>query len=92
MFYAVNVVGAVANMIHPLSSENEIEFYIRESKSILAITLDQFYHKFEAIRQNVELSNVIIASIKDELSQPIKTGYMLTEGRKIEKSPKTRLS
>ncbi len=88
MFYAVNVVGAVANMIHPLSSENEIEFYIRESKSILAITLDQFYHKFEAIRQNVELSNVIIASIKDELSQPIKTGYMLTEGRKIEKIPK----
>ena len=32
MFYAVNVVGAVANMVHPLSSENEIEFYIRESK------------------------------------------------------------
>ena len=88
MFYAVNVVGAVANMVHPLSSENEIEFYIRESKSILAITLDQFYHKFEAIRHKVELSNVIIASIKDELSQPIKAGYMLTEGRKIEKIPK----
>lgn len=88
MFYAVNVVGAVANMVHPLSSENEIEFYIRESKNILAITLDQFYHKFEAIRHKVELSNVIIASIKDELSQPIKAGYMLTEGRKIEKIPK----
>ena len=43
MFYAVNVVGAVANMVHPLSSENEIAFYLNESKSIAAITLDQFY-------------------------------------------------
>lgn len=88
MFYAVNAVGAIANMIHPLSSEKEIEFYIKESDSITAVTLDQFYHKFEAIRQNVNLTNVIIASIKDELSQPIKAGYMLTEGRKIQKIPR----
>lgn len=27
MFYAVNLIGAVANMIHPLSAEKEIEFY-----------------------------------------------------------------
>ena len=27
MFYAINMVGAVANMIHPLSSEKEIEYY-----------------------------------------------------------------
>ena len=88
MFYAVNLVGAIANMIHPLSSEKEIEFYLKESKSISAITLDQFYHKFEAIRQNVNLDNIIIASIKDALSQPIKAGYMLTEGRKLQKIPK----
>ena len=88
MFYAVNLVGGIANMVHPLSSEKEIEFYLKESNSICAITLDQFYHKFEAIRQNVEsLNNVIIASIKDELSKPIKVGYMLTEGRKIQKIP-----
>ena len=28
MFYALNKIGAVANMIHPLSSEGEIEFYL----------------------------------------------------------------
>ena len=55
MFYAINLVGATANMIHPLSSEKEIEFYLKESGSIFAVTLDQFYHKFEAIRQNVVL-------------------------------------
>ena len=87
MFYAVNLVGAVANMIHPLSSENEIEFYLNESKSVSVITLDQFYNKIEAIRQNTGIVNVIIARIKDELSTPIRVGYMLTEGRKIEKIP-----
>ena len=31
MFYAVNLVGGIANMIHPLSAEKEIEFYLNES-------------------------------------------------------------
>ena len=88
MFYAVNRVGAIANMIHPLSAEKEIEFYLNESESVTAITLDQFYHKFERIRANTKVVNIIIASIKDALSKPIKAGYMLTEGRKIKRIPK----
>ncbi len=87
LFYAVNLVGGIANMIHPLSAEKEIEFYLNESGSVTAITLDQFYHKFEAIRKNTKLVNIIIASIKDALAQPIKAGYMMTEGRKIKKIP-----
>ena len=87
MFYAVNLVGGIANMIHPLSAEKEIEFYLNESESVTAITLDQFYNKFESVRQNTKVVNIIIASVKDELSKPIKAGYMLTEGRKIKKIP-----
>ncbi len=88
MFYAVNLVGAIANMIHPLSAEKEIEFYLNESESVTAITLDQFYGKFEAIRENTKVVNIIIASVKDALSRPLRAGYMLTEGRKIKKIPK----
>lgn len=88
LFYAVNLVGGIANMIHPLSAEKEIEFYLNESQSVTAITLDQFYHKFEKVRQNTRVVNIIIiASIKDELAQPIKAGYMLTAGRRIAKVP-----
>ncbi|MBR3310343.1 MAG: AMP-binding protein [Solobacterium sp.] len=87
MFYAINLIGAVANMIHPLSAEKEIEFYLNASKSVTAITLDQFYHKFEKIRANTGIVNIIIASVKDELSRPVRAGYMLTEGRKIKKIP-----
>ena len=83
MFYAVNLVGGISNMIHPLSAEKEIEFYLNESESYSVITLDQFYNKFEAVRQNTKVVNIIIASVKDELSLPVRAGYMLTEGRKI---------
>ena len=88
MFYAVNLIGAIANMIHPLSAEKEIEFYLNESESVTAITLDQFYHKFESIRENTKVVNIIIASVKDALSKPVRAGYMLTEGRKIKPIPK----
>ncbi len=87
MFYAVNLVGGLANMIHPLSAEKEIEFYLNESDSVAAITLDQFYGKFANIRQNTKLQHLIIASIGDALLLPVRVGYMLTQGRKIDKIP-----
>ena len=88
MLYAVNLVGAVANMIHPLSAEKEIENYLNMSGSVMVVTLDQFYHKIEAIRKNTKIQHVIIARIKDELSRPLRVGYMLTEGRKVQKIPR----
>ncbi len=89
MFYAVNMVGAIANMVHPLSAEGEIEFYLNDSESVAALTLDQFYGKFAAIRRNTPcLKHLIIASVKDALSPVMKIGYALTEGRKIPKVPK----
>lgn len=87
MFYAANMVGAIANMIHPLSSENEIAFYLNDSDSKVAITLDQFYPKFEAIKAKTGLKKLIIASVADALSPVMKLGYKLTEGKKIAKVP-----
>ena len=89
MFYAVNLMGAVSNMVHPLSSENEIKFYLNVSKSVCALTLDQFYPKFEEIRKGVPtLRTLVIAAVKDELKPLLKLGYSLTEGRKLPKLPK----
>ena len=87
MFYAINRIGAIASMIHPLSGENEIKFYLEESESVAAITLDQFYPKFAAIRGETQLKTLIIASIKDELPGIVKVGFALTEGRKIASIP-----
>lgn len=87
MFYAVNLVGAIANMIHPLSAEKEIEFYLNEASSKTVITLDRFYEKFENIRQTTKVKNLLIADLKDALSKPVAFGYTLTEGRKIKPLP-----
>lgn len=90
MFYAVNMVGAIANMVHPLSAESEIAFYLRDSGSVAAITLDQFYPKFEKVRKAVDLPCLIVTSVADELKPLLKVGYKLTEGRKNPKVPSGR--
>ncbi|OQB24003.1 MAG: Long-chain-fatty-acid--CoA ligase [Firmicutes bacterium ADurb.Bin182] len=87
-FYALNMIGAVANMIHPLSSEGEIEFYLKDSNSVAAVTLDQFYDKFESVRKNTRLKNLIITGVQDALNPVMKLGYALTEGKKVKKLPK----
>ncbi len=88
MFYAVNLVGAIANMVHPLSSETEIENYLIGSGSVVCFTLDIAYGKFENIRNRVPLRTLILTSIKDALSPIKKKGYYLTQGRKVKKVPK----
>ena len=90
MFYAVNMVGAIANMVHPLSAESEIAFYLRDSGSVAAITLDQFYPKFESVRKAVDLPCLIVTSVADELKPLLKVGYKLTEGRRNPKIPAGR--
>ena len=44
-FYGLNRIGAVPNMIHPLSAVQEIDFFLKVSHSKAILTLDQFYGK-----------------------------------------------
>ncbi len=74
MFYAINKLGAVASMVHPLSAENEILFYLNESKSRIAITLTQFYNKFEAIKGKTAVEKVIACKIGEAL--PAVKGFL----------------
>ena len=85
LFYAVNRIGAVANMVHPLSAEEEIVFYITSSNSVAVLTLDQFYPKIEAIADRVNLRMLILAGIDDGLNGIKKIAYRLTKGRGIQR-------
>ena len=86
-FYAANVIGAMTNMVHPLSSANEIEFYLSDSNSALCLTVDFNYEKLETVRNTYPLKHLVITSIGDVLSPVMKVGYQLTKGRKIKKVP-----
>lgn len=82
-FYGLNLIGAVATMIHPLSSVGEIAFYLRDSGSKVAVTLDQFYEKFQDVMTEQPLDKLIVASVADALSPVLRAGYWLTQGRKL---------
>ena len=83
MFYACNMIGAVANMVHPLSSEGEIEFALKKAKSKYILTLDALYDKLYAIKDSVKLNKIILTGVS--LSMPAVTSalFWLTKGRKI---------
>ena len=89
-FYALNRIGAVSDMIHPLSAPAEIAFYLNFSHSKAILTLDQFYPKLEEIRDQLENPvKVLIAFIKDELPAPLNLLYPMTKAaRKVPKLPK----
>ncbi|MEA2102926.1 MAG: AMP-binding protein [Thermodesulfobacteriota bacterium] len=86
-FYAANKLGAVASMIHPLSTESEIEFYVNVSKSKFVLTLDIFYDKMKAVQKKTQLEKLIIAKIQDWLPPHLSFLYWLKKGRMVEKVP-----
>ncbi len=88
MFYAINMVGAISNMVHPLSAEKEIEYFLNLSKSKAILTLDAFYPKVRKAKEAAPaLETIIAASIGDEITGALKLGFKLTKGRKIKKVP-----
>jgi len=82
-FYALNRIGAVSNMIHPLSAPKEIAFYLNFSKSKAILTLDQFYDKVAGIIPELENpTRILVARIADELPFPLNLLYPHTKAGK----------
>ena len=82
-FYGLNRIGAIPNMIHPLSAAQEIAFYLKVSKSKAILTLDQFYTKVaEVIPQLENQCTVLVAKIADALPFPLNVLYPMTKAGK----------
>ena len=91
--YALNKLGAVASMIHPLSPPPQIKEYLNISKSKYALTLDLFYGEFKKILNDTQVEKIIIARATDYLSSPLlRFGYWLKKGRTIPKINDPRAS
>ena len=89
-FYGLNRLGAIPNMIHPLSAAKEIAFYMNVSHSKAILTLDQFYPKVASIRGELkEDCTILVARIRDDLPFPLKQLYPASKGgRAIPKLPR----
>lgn len=82
MFYAINEIGAVANMIHPLSSEKEIEEFVNQAESKIMLCVDVSYPKVEAIIKNTKLEQLVVVSPTRSMDIMVRAIYKLTKGRK----------
>lgn len=74
-FYALNRIGAVANMIHPLSGQVEIKNYLNEVKSKMIITMDMAYDKVLNIADETSLEKIV--TVKSLDSMPFITKNLL---------------
>ncbi len=88
MLYATSKIGAIANMIHPLSSEEEIKQTLIATNSVVLLTINIAYNKVDNIIKETNLYKTIIVSPRDSMPNPLKIGYYLLEDRKV-KIPKS---
>ena len=88
-FYAINKIGAIANMIHPLSGEEEIKEYLTSTHSVMLIMIDICYEKVKNIINRTDVYKTIVISAKDSMPFLISLGYQLTQGYKVKRPKKT---
>ena len=78
VFYACNKIGAIADMVHPLSSPEQIKFYLNESKSRYLFLVDFDYEKFENVIPETLVYKTILVSPKLSMPAGLSLGYTLT--------------
>ncbi|MBQ2639444.1 MAG: AMP-binding protein [Bacilli bacterium] len=74
-FYAINKIGAISNLIHPLSGENEIKSFLNKTSSKYIVTIDVALDKIENIIDDTKIKNIIVASAADSMPLYLSTAY-----------------
>lgn len=89
-FYALNKIGAIANMIHPLSGEQEIKHYLTSNNSKMLVMIDICYVKVKEVVSKTNVKKVVVVSAKDSMPFFIGLGYSFTKGLKVKKPKGSR--
>ena len=75
--YALNKIGAVANMIHPLAGTEETIHYINEVGSRIVVIFDGAFSAICDSTDRTTAEKIIVASPADSLPLPLKVAYNL---------------
>lgn len=67
VIYALNKIGAVANMIHPLAGEAEILNYLNETESRVAILFSGTYQIIKNSIKNTKVTHAIVITAGESL-------------------------
>ena len=88
-FYAVNRMGAVANMVHPLSAQNEIVYYLNVAESAVIVTVDLFYEKVAAAVADADHPvTILVCRMQEELPPHLALLYRIKKGKDYLKFPR----
>ncbi len=86
-FYALNKIGAIASMIHPLSVSEEIRVFLDISASRWVLTLDAFWSRVAPAIPDSTVKEAFVCRVQEYMPPAIKAGFWITKGRKISKVP-----
>ncbi len=92
--YALNRIGAVANILHPLSAQEEIKNHINRVESKVLLCVDICCEKISKIIDETPVRNIIVASAGDSMPVVMKTLYAVKciNNFKYDKADKRYLS
>lgn len=90
MFYGLNKIGAISNMIHPLKSGNEIKSAINKTNSKLLVMIDNAYEEVNSIIDETDVKSVIVVSAGESMPFAMKLGYKAKFGKKIDYEGQSR--
>lgn len=69
LLFALNKIGAVANMVYGSSTPEELKKYIVEAKSTLVITLDLFQDKFVEIADIADIQQIVVTCLSRSMAK-----------------------
>ncbi len=81
--YALNRIGAIANMIDPRTSEEGIKAYIEETNTKIVVTLDMAFEKVCSSVDELSIEKVIVVSPADSLTSIKKNLYKVFKAPRI---------
>lgn len=87
-FYAVNKIGAISNMVHPLSSEEELKNSLITTNSVMLIAVNIAYDTINKIIDDTKVYKTVLVSPKDSMPKVMNLLYTITKDFK-NKIPKS---
>lgn len=89
--YALNKLGAIGNMLHPLSAEEEIKQSLIATKSTYLILIDLYYEKIENTIGLTDVKKVIFVSAANSMNKVLGTLYKISQIGKFKRYPHNKM-
>lgn len=88
LLFALNKLGAAANMVYGSSSPEELKKYITEAGSTIVFTLDLFQDKFQAIADGANLTHIVVVNLAQSMPIFMRLGAQYLKGMKPKSLPR----